>query len=66
MSGRPGRIELPPDPRADKKLRKLADDLGFNSANLLLRHLANELSYCKPRRYFKAVSAFYEVSRRRP
>ena len=34
MSGRPGRIELPPDPRADKKLRKLADDLGFNSANL--------------------------------
>ena len=63
---RPGRIELPPDRRADPKLRRLAEDLGFNSVNLMLRHLANELSYCKPRRYFKAVSCFYEVSRRRP
>lgn len=63
---RPGRIEIPPDARADKRLKKLADELGFNSVNLMLRHLANELSYCKPRQYFKAVSQFYEVSRRRP
>lgn len=59
------RIELPPDPRADRKLDRLAEALGFCSKNLLLRHLANEVSYCRPRKYFKAVSAFYESCRHR-
>jgi alkanesulfonate monooxygenase SsuD/methylene tetrahydromethanopterin reductase-like flavin-dependent oxidoreductase (luciferase family) len=65
MSRNRQRIEIPPDPRADKKLRRLAEELGFCSVNLMVRHLCNELSYCRPRQYFKAVSAFYETCRRR-
>ena len=53
-----GCLKLQADKRADLKLDRLAESLGFTTKNAMLRHLANELSHCKPRFYFKAVGQF--------
>jgi len=53
-----GCLKLQSDRRADTKLDKLAAALGFTTKNAMLRHLANELSRCAPRHYFKAVGQF--------
>ena len=53
-----GCLKLQADRRADLKLDRLAESLGFTTKNAMLRHLANELSLCKPRHYWKAVGSF--------
>ena len=52
-------VELPPSPRADLKIHRLAQELGFATGNILLGHLRNELAHCQSKHYWKAVSQFY-------
>lgn len=60
-----GCLKIQGDRRADLKLDALAEKLGFTTKNVLLRVLANEVSACDPRYFFKAVSQFHQYTRRR-
>lgn len=60
-----GCLKIAGDRRADLKLDRLAESLGFTTKNVMLRFLANELSACEPRSFFKAVGQFHHYTRRR-
>lgn len=60
------RITLPLDLARDARLQRLAVKTGFGTANLLLRHVANEVAYCEePPEFYRTLAGFYEMSRRR-
>jgi hypothetical protein len=60
-----GSIKIAADRRADLSLDKLATELGFTTKNVLLRVIANELAYCPPRFFFKAVGQLSQYCQRR-
>ena len=57
------RWEIPPGTR-DKALDRLAEELGFQTKNVMARVILNEISHCPKTAFFKAIAQFTRFTRR--
>lgn len=56
--------EIPANPKRDQALDRLATELGFQTKNILVRVLANEISHCPKSAFFKAIGQFSQFTRK--